>query len=199
MGTGFNYGSRIFIYPNSISSVADLKTWLSTHNTIFYYVLATPTTTEITDETLLEQLDAIGELYRGTNNIMITDTIAPVENIIIEKSNAEFDLVPYIKREPKLDYIDRKGDTGYTADGHYFENIIARKRGLEFELIPMSQEDYADVISRFMNITSIPVFISDTYTNQNLKLNMFKKAIISNTQLTEYGRIRGTKISLEEI
>jgi hypothetical protein len=50
-----------------------------------------------------------------------------------------------------------------------------------------------------MNITSIPVFISDTYTNQNLKLNMFKKAIISNTQLTEYGRIRGTKISLEEI
>ena len=42
------------------SSVADFKTWLSTHNTNIYYVLATPTNTEITDTTLINQLE---ELY----------------------------------------------------------------------------------------------------------------------------------------
>lgn len=43
----------------SISSVADFKAWLSTHNTIVYYVLATPTNEEITDTTLISQLNAI--------------------------------------------------------------------------------------------------------------------------------------------
>ena len=164
-----------------------------------YYVLATPTTTEITDDTLLEQLDAIGELYRGTNNIMITDTIAPVENIIIEKSNAEFDLVPYIKREPKIDYIDRKGDTGYTADGHYFENIIARKRAVEFELIPMSQDNYLSVISHFIDKTEIPVYIDDLFTGETNLINTWRKEKIPTKQITENGIVRGTTIKLEEI
>lgn len=35
------------------------KTWLSTHNTIVYYVLATPTNTLIEDTTLIEQLEAL--------------------------------------------------------------------------------------------------------------------------------------------
>ena len=41
------------------SVLADFKTWLSTHNTIVYYVLATATDTEITDTTLINQLEAI--------------------------------------------------------------------------------------------------------------------------------------------
>ena len=39
-----------------ISSLDDFKTWLSTHNTTVYYVLATPTYTQITG-TLAEQLE----------------------------------------------------------------------------------------------------------------------------------------------
>ena len=49
----------LYICDNTFSAVADFKTWLSTHNTIVYYVLATPTNTEITDATLLEQLEAL--------------------------------------------------------------------------------------------------------------------------------------------
>ena len=196
----FNYKSLI-IYCDATKNMtyAEFQTWLSTNNVLVYYVLATPTTTEITDDTLLEQLEAIGELYRGTNNIMITDTIAPVENIMIEKSQAEFDLVPYIKREPKLDYIDRKGDTGYTADGHYFENIIARKRGLEFELIPMSQDNYLSVISHFIDKTQIPVYLDDVFTGQTELLQTYRKTKIPTKQITENGTIRGTTIQLEEI
>ena len=42
------------VEPNNITA---FKQWLSTHNTIVYYVLATPTNTEITDQTLIAQLD----------------------------------------------------------------------------------------------------------------------------------------------
>ena len=50
------------VLDKSAMTLADFKTWLSTHNTIVYYVLATPTTTEITDITLISQLNAIETL-----------------------------------------------------------------------------------------------------------------------------------------
>lgn len=49
----------IYISNNSITSASDFKTWLSTHNTVVYYVLANPTYTEITDSTLISQLNAL--------------------------------------------------------------------------------------------------------------------------------------------
>ena len=61
----------IRINKTLVSDLATFKTWLSTHNTIVYYVLATPTTTEITDTTLIEQLNAIQNAvsYSGQTNI----------------------------------------------------------------------------------------------------------------------------------
>lgn len=44
-----------------------------------YYALATPTTTEITDTTLLAQLNFIANLYGGTNNITLVGTGAQGE------------------------------------------------------------------------------------------------------------------------
>ena len=53
------YGETI-MFPSSIASTeADFKTWLSSHNTILYYVLPTPTNTEITDTTLISQLESL--------------------------------------------------------------------------------------------------------------------------------------------
>lgn len=70
------YGStlgKVFICaPNNILSgqtLASWKNWLSTHNTIVYYVLATPTYTEITDSTLLSQLNALAKSYNSQTNI----------------------------------------------------------------------------------------------------------------------------------
>ena len=53
-------------------TLADYKTWLGTAMPSVYYVLATSTTTEITDATLVSQLEAIiqMELYAGLNNIV---------------------------------------------------------------------------------------------------------------------------------
>lgn len=59
----------IYISNNSITSASDFKTWLSTHNTVVYYVLATPTYTEITDSTLINQLETVKRSYNGQTNI----------------------------------------------------------------------------------------------------------------------------------
>ena len=58
-----------------------LKTWLSNNNLTVYIALNTPTTTQITDTTLIEQLETIYNkiaTVKGTNHVTITATdIAP--------------------------------------------------------------------------------------------------------------------------
>lgn len=60
---------NVFFKNTSINGVENFKTWLSTHNTIVYYPLATPTYTEITDSTLLSQLETVKRSYDGQTNI----------------------------------------------------------------------------------------------------------------------------------
>lgn len=65
-------------------NVEAFKTWLSNNNTTVYYVLETPTDTEITDTTLIAQLNALAEaqLYEGITNITITgDNLTPIADI----------------------------------------------------------------------------------------------------------------------
>jgi len=68
---------RLVLKDTDYTTVADFKSWLSTHNTILYYVLATPTDTEITDTTLISQLEEISKTlsYQGQTNIT-SNTIA---------------------------------------------------------------------------------------------------------------------------
>lgn len=85
--------------PNSIATTAaNFKTWLSTHNTTVYYALATPTTTEITDETLLAQLNFLASLYKGANNISLVGTGAQgeMEVFIRDVMSVETDVVPEV-------------------------------------------------------------------------------------------------------
>lgn len=62
----------IFKVDSTIATtVADWETWLSTHPTTVYYALATPTTTQITDQTLIDQLEALVNvsIATGIHNI----------------------------------------------------------------------------------------------------------------------------------
>ena len=76
---GSSYGIVIRAADTSLTSASAINAWLSTHPTTVYYALATPTTTEITDSTLLSQLNFIANLYGGTNNIMLVGTGAQGE------------------------------------------------------------------------------------------------------------------------
>lgn len=67
------------IATNLATTTADFKTWLASNNVTIYYVLATPTTTEITDATLISQLNALAEAesYSGQTNISQTNDDKP--------------------------------------------------------------------------------------------------------------------------
>ena len=75
-------------------TLEDFKTWLSTHNTIVYYVLVTPTTTEITDTSLINQLESI-ELIEGTNNISSNGNLPIIMNLHYNYRNAYSNVVKY--------------------------------------------------------------------------------------------------------
>lgn len=66
--------NQIAIHDDRYTVVSDFQTWLSTHNLILYFVLATPVVTEITDTTLIEQLDNLEKAYSYDTQTNISQT-----------------------------------------------------------------------------------------------------------------------------
>ena len=62
---------NIFLKNTDYDNINDFKDWLSTHNTDIYYPLQTPILEEITDPTLISQLDAIYESVYSYNDTTI--------------------------------------------------------------------------------------------------------------------------------
>ena len=62
------------IFKSTLSDLTSFQTWLSTHNTSVYYVLATPTYTKITDTDLIDELDALENATTYDNQTNITQT-----------------------------------------------------------------------------------------------------------------------------
>ena len=65
--------NNLYFYNTGLA-LADWKTLLNTTNAIVYVVLATPTTTEITDTTLIEQLDNLEKAYSYDTQTNISQT-----------------------------------------------------------------------------------------------------------------------------
>lgn len=87
---------RLRINTNAASTAEELLTWLSTHNTIVYYELATPTEIEITDPTLLAQLNALEQItqYKHTYITITGDDLTPeadftyINNVVINNTDS---------------------------------------------------------------------------------------------------------------
>jgi len=62
---------QVSLKPEDASDADGVKTFFSTHPTTVYYALATPTTTEITNQTLIDQLEALVNvsIATGIHNI----------------------------------------------------------------------------------------------------------------------------------
>ena len=89
-----NINHNVVIFRNtSYTTVADFKTWLSTHNTTLYYVLETPTYTLLND-TLQTQLDNIqyALAYDTQTNISQTNNDLP----FIINAETYVDLTNYV-------------------------------------------------------------------------------------------------------
>lgn len=72
-GNCFKYNNQVYFYIGSIATDTEgWKTWLSTHNLELIYVLATPTDTEITDTTLINQVKALYNAHSLNGTTIIT-------------------------------------------------------------------------------------------------------------------------------
>lgn len=93
-------GTTMFIKiaQNLISggTIANFKTWLSTHNVEVYYVLETPIDIEITDPTLLAQLNALEQItqYKHTYITITGNDLTPeadftyINNVVINNTDS---------------------------------------------------------------------------------------------------------------
>lgn len=96
-GIVFQYQEKTWLYPQAtITTLADFKTWLGTALPSVYYRLATPTTTEITNEEVLEGLEAIQDeaISVGQHNIY-TDTPNALPTLT-------FDLTEYLSQSTTI-------------------------------------------------------------------------------------------------
>ena len=98
------YGAVQFYIPDYKTYDANtMKTWLGTNNLIFYYPLATTTETDITDSTLVTQLNNIVDnlqTYKGGTVVFTTsENLAP---------NIQFDYLqnPLSSIEARLDLLE---------------------------------------------------------------------------------------------
>lgn len=90
------YATYLNIDNTIANTVAGVKAWLSTHNTIVYYELATPTEIEITDPTLLAQLNALEQItqYKHTYITITGDDLTPeadftyINNVVINNTDS---------------------------------------------------------------------------------------------------------------
>ena len=75
-----NSKDRVYLKATQFNNNTELKNWLSTHNIELYYVLATPTTTEITNTELIEDLENLynAKSKSGTTNISTESENLPV-------------------------------------------------------------------------------------------------------------------------
>lgn len=68
-----NTGESVYFILDE-TSLVNANNWLKTHNTLVYYILATPVITEITDTTLINQLNNLKNAFSYNNQTNISQT-----------------------------------------------------------------------------------------------------------------------------
>ena len=84
--------SRLFIIDNNFNSINDFKDWLILNNITLYYLLEKPQRIPLIDETLINSLNTIIELYDNKNNIISIQSLnlSPKINFIYAITNRDF-------------------------------------------------------------------------------------------------------------
>lgn len=162
-------GVQINIYPkqdfiDNYGTLAGFKNWLASNNPIVYYILATPTTTEITDTELINQLESI-ELIEGINNISSNGNLPIIMNLHynyvkhridttllfsgIVKNTGNISLNP---REPHYSSIEVLGYETFLSEGETLDFVIYEKTIEEaIDLVINTISDYG-IIKGNINI-----------------------------------------------
>lgn len=130
------------IYINS--NVQLTSSWLGEHKPVVYYVLATPTDTQITDTNLINQLEALQDIQLYEDVAYVTTNSNPKAPMVLEYNlpyNIEYDLagtinnvVPFLVFKKALDYflsgLSNFNIKMYNYDGTDRTQIFSGSNGL---------------------------------------------------------------------
>ena len=108
LGNSNGYGIQMGILKEYATDIASLKTWLSNNPITVKYPLLDPMLVEITDQTLISQLDTMQKVlshFAGTNITTISaEDLQPILNFDYKKSNRLKDK----EQDARLDNIENK-------------------------------------------------------------------------------------------
>lgn len=157
----------VSLIHNSVITLADYKTWLGTAKPSIYYVLKTPTYTEITDSELIGQLEGI-ELLNGLNNIGISTPYLPMimnlhYNYVIPRTDVDILFCGVVKnsgnislnpRDPHYQTLQILSYKTFLSEGETLDFVIYQKTIKEaIEQIVGVIADYGFVVGN-INLTN---------------------------------------------
>lgn len=121
----FIAGNEFGINTSDFTTIAEFKTWLTSHtDAIIYYVLATPTDTEITDNTLIAQLDGIISEKAVLGQNTISSTCQPENAPILFKISVPNTTVAELQLE-----VNMKSNKGGGGSGGGAVTSVNNKTG----------------------------------------------------------------------
>ena len=168
-GTYYTYNNWLVLYDTNtvIADANALKTWFTNNPTSIYYVLATPTYTEITDSELISQLEGI-ELIEGLNNIGISTPYLPMimnlhYNYVIPRTDVDILFCGVVKnsgnislnpRDPHYQTLQILSYKTFLSEGETLDFVIYQKTIKEaIEQVVGVIADYGFVVGN-INLTN---------------------------------------------
>ena len=151
-----NADSTYIFLCDGTSDVDAFKTWLASNNTTVYYALATPTTTEITNEALIAQLEALynqAHAYKGRTHVaaIAQSGNAPhiIEAEVQRSSDGNITNNGNIVSKPTLT-IYGSGNIGVSLNGYQiFEITLGDEEYITIDTAAM--EAYKDTLDNLKN------------------------------------------------
>lgn len=140
---------RLYIKNIDCTTTSDLTTELSTHNTTVYYIMKAVSDTQITDETLVGQLNEIIDnmitYYEGTNLYCTTSHLMPIINLTYRIDSA-------YEATKQINLLMSNFDLGTSTNSNNTEIINAITFGNQGNLKIGSGPEIAQVVTTGKNM-----------------------------------------------
>ena len=175
-----NTSISIFTNNNTLISIENFKSWLGTHNVSVYYTLATPTIEEITDSSLINQLENAGVEILGetTQNGTPTPTNpVPINNktgeITVQNKRKSLVLRYQIKSPDGLNsYLQAPSIIDSVID--YIDNTDSLENKLRRTEYKVDKEN-----STITNLVQVTTDLDSRTTNNTTTINNNYQELIS--------------------
>ena len=166
--TGTIFGIYVNIDNTIVNTIDEFKTWLSTHNTIVYYELATPTEIDLGEVTTLSTFEGVNNVSLDTNiqtNMSLTYLYKNYELIFcgIVKNSGNISLNPRYPHFCDLQILDFKN---FISESDMLDFVISNKTVVEaINMVIEAIKDYGFILGN-VNIFGADDIIK-AYSTQN--------------------------------